>query len=310
MITTVTMNPSFDLTMEVPSIVVGELARATGERLDAAGKGVNVSRALAAHGIPTRALAPIGPPATARRYRELLDEPAILEVIPIEGRIRTNVAVVTPDGVVTKVNGPGPRYATQDLNRVLLEVVAAVEGSAWVVLSGSLPPGVPPAACASLIHSARSLGCRVALDAAGDVLRHGLRAAPDLVKPNRSELSDLCGTPIRTLDEAEAAARTLLGDGVGAVLVSLGADGALLVRAASCLHAIVPPLAVESPVGAGDALLAGFLAEAGDDERALRRAVAWGTAACRLPGSRMPAPGDVRTEEVVVTVRAAQMAGR
>lgn len=310
MITTVTMNPSFDLTMEVPSIVVGALTRASGERLDAAGKGVNVSRALAAHGVPTRALAPIGPPATARRYRELLDAPAILEVVPIAGRIRTNVAVVTPDGVVTKVNGPGPLYAAADLDRVLREVVAAVEGSAWVVLSGSLPPGVPPDACAGLIHSARALGCRVALDAAGEALRHGVSAAPDLVKPNRSELSELCGVPIRTLDDAEAAARTLLDGGVGAVLASLGADGALLVRPGSCLHAMVPSLAVESPVGAGDALLAGFLAEEGDDERALRRAVAWGTGACRLPGSRMPGPGDVQLEEVVMTVRVAPVAGR
>lgn len=305
MIITVTMNPSFDLTMEVPSIAVGTLTRATGERLDAAGKGVNVSRALAAHGVATRALAPIGPPATARRYRELLDAPAVLEVIPIEGRIRTNVAIVTPDGALTKVNGPGPLYGGAALDRVLLEVVAAVEGSDWVVLSGSLPPGVPPEAYAGLIHSAQALGCRVALDAAGEALRHGVRATPDLVKPNRAELSELRGVPIRTLDDAEAAARTLLDGGVGAVLASLGADGALLVRPGSCLHAAVPSLAVESPVGAGDALLAGFLAQEGDDAAALCRAVAWGTAACRLPGSRMPAPGDVRIEEVVMSVRAA-----
>jgi 1-phosphofructokinase len=303
-ITTVTMNPSFDLTMEVASIEIGRLTRATGERLEAAGKGVNVSRALAAHGVATRALAPIGPPATARRYRELLDAQGVLEVIPIAGNIRTNVTIVTPAGVVTKVNGPGPRYLTTELDRVMSEIFSAVEGSAWVVLSGSLPPGVPPEACSALIRSAQALGCRVALDAAGDALRLGIEARPELVKPNRSELSDLCGVPIRSLDDAEAAARTLLTRGVGAVLASLGADGALLVRPGSCLHAAVPSLPVESPVGAGDALLAGFLAAECEDDEALRRAVAWGTAACRLPGSRMPGPGDVDVEEVVMTVRA------
>lgn len=309
MITTVTMNPSFDLTMEVPSIALGTLTRATGERIEAAGKGVNVACALAAHGVETRAVAPIGPPATARRYRELLDAEGVLEVIPIDGRIRTNVTIVTPAGVVTKVNGPGPLYDPAALERVIAAILSVVEGSAWVVLSGSLPPGVPPDAYVGLIRSAQALGCRVALDAAGEALRHGVAAGPDLVKPNRSELSDLSGAPIGTLDEAEAAARVLLENGVGAVLASLGADGALLVRPGSCLHACVRSVVVESPVGAGDALLAGFLAGDGGDQRALHRAVAWGTAACRLPGSRMPGPADMDDQEVVVNARTQMVAG-
>lgn len=298
MITTVTMNPSFDLTMEVPTIEIGSLVRATGERLEAAGKGVNVSRALAANDVPTRALAPIGPPATARRYRELLDVEGVLEVIPIPGRIRTNVTVVTPNGVVTKINGPGPYYTREEFDRVRSAIVAAVVGSEWVVLSGSLPPGVPDDAYLDLIRSAQALGCRVALDAAGEALRHGVAAAPDLVKPNRIELGELYGSPIATVADAQRAARALLDIGVGAVLVSLGSDGAVLVRADSCHHAWVAALPVESPVGAGDALLAGFLSADRDDETALVRAVSWGTAACRLPGSKMPGPADMDLREI------------
>ncbi len=309
MITTVTMNPSFDLTMEVPSIEIGALSRATGERIEAAGKGVNVSRALAAHGIPTRAVAPIGPPATARRYRELLDAEAVLEVIPIFGRIRTNVSIVTPAGVVTKVNGPGPSYDAAALDRVMTAIMAAVAGSAWVVLAGSLPPGVPPDVYIELIRASQALGCRVALDAAGDALRHGVSAGPDLVKPNRIELGDLYGSPIATVDDAERASRALLDIGVGGVLASLGPDGALLVRADTCYHACVAPRAVESPVGAGDALLAGFLANELDDPEGLRRAVGWGTAACRLPGSRVPGPDDVDLREVQMTMRPTPVAG-
>jgi 1-phosphofructokinase len=308
-ITTVTLNPSFDLTMEVPGIEIGALSRATGERIEAAGKGVNVSRALAAHGIATRALAPIGPPATARRYRELLDAEAVLEVIPISGRIRTNVSIVTPTGVVTKINGAGPRYDAAALDRVMTAIMAAVAGSAWVVLAGSLPPGVPTEVYIELIRASQALGCRVALDAAGDALRHGVSAGPDLIKPNRIELGDLYGSPIATIDDAERASRALIDIGVGGVLASLGPDGALLVRADACYHACVAPRAVESPVGAGDALLAGFLANELDDPEGLRRAVGWGTAACRLPGSQVPGPDDVDLREVQMTMRPTPVSG-
>lgn len=302
MITTVTLNPSFDLTLQVDELRVGRVSRSRSERLEAAGKGVNVSRALAAHGIQTRAVVALGE-ADEERYQELLDFEGALKVIPVRGPVRTNAAIVEPAGIVTKVNAPGPTY-TPEMIRALTDAIAeVVDGGEWIVFSGSLPPGCAADLYATLIREVKRRGGRVALDAPGEALRHGLGAGPDLVKPNRWELEDACEAVIRTLGDAVEASRTMLRKGSGAVLCSLGPDGALLVTEERCWHAAAEPLEVHSDVGAGDALLAGFLASGRFDADGLRNAVAWGTAACRLPGTQMPGPDDVRGHEVGVAER-------
>jgi 1-phosphofructokinase len=301
-ITTVTLNPSFDLTLQVEELRVGRVSRSRSERVEAAGKGVNVSRALAAHGVPSRAVVALAP-VDERRYQELLDFDGPLEIIPAPGPVRTNTAIVGPPGVVTKVNAPGPTHTPEVIRALTGSVADAVDGSEWVVLSGSLPPGCPDDLYATLIRAVRSRAGRVALDAAGEPLRHGVAAGPDLVKPNRWELQETWGSPVGTLGDAVTGARAMLAGGAGAVLCSLGPDGALLLTGDAWWHATAEPFDVGSDVGAGDALLAGFLAAGGFDGEALRTAVAWGTAACRLPGAQMPGPDDVRAEHVAITER-------
>jgi 1-phosphofructokinase len=299
-IVTVTLNPSFDLTLEVDELIAGGISRAGAERLEAAGKGVNVARALAGHGVATRAVAALDP-AAAPRFEELLDAPGVLRVVAVSGVLRTNVTVVEPAGVVTKINGPGPEHSAEGSRAMLAEVTRALDGADWVVLSGSLPPGCPDDTYAVLIGEARRRGCRVALDTEGVPLRLGIAAGPDVVKPNREELQRLTGVPIDTLGDAVGSALAMVELGARAVLCSLGAEGAVLVSRDVCLHGSVPPLEIESHVGAGDALLAGYLAAADESpEHSLRRAVAWGTAACRLPGTQMPGPDDVIIKEVHV----------
>lgn len=302
MIATVTLNPSFDLTLEVEELCVGRVNRSGVERIEAAGKGVNVSRALAGHAVRTKALVALGQ-ADAGRYKELLDFDGALEIISIPGPVRTNVAIVEPAGIVTKVNAPGAGYTPEWSRALTTPVIEAADASQWIVLSGSLPPGCPDDLYATLIAEVKRRTVRVALDAEGDALGHALAAGPDLVKPNLWELQSASGTVIGTLGQAVDGARIVLGKGARAVLCSLGPDGALLVTGEGCWHAIAEPLEVDSDVGAGDALLAGFLASGRIDAVALRDAVAWGTAACRLPGAQMPGPGDVRADDVDVTDR-------
>jgi 1-phosphofructokinase len=169
-----------------------------------------------------------------------------------------------------------------------------------LAVSGSLPPGVPTTFYGRLIEAVAPTGVRVALDTSGEPFQHALADEPDVVKPNRDELAEAVGRSIGTLGDAVDAAELLREKGARAVLASLGADGAILVDASGVTYAEAPVAVPRSAVGAGDALLAGFLAAGGAGVRALVEALAWGAAATALPGSRMPGPGDLRREAVVV----------
>ena len=171
-------------------------------------------------------------------------------------------------------------------------------GVEWVVGCGSLPPGVAEAFYARLAERVGT-SARIAVDADRGALRAALSRPLALVKPNRSELEELVGRPLETLGAVVDAATELVSTGVERVLVSLGADGAVFVDASgAAYHAVAPIDDVVNPVGAGDALLAGFLA-GGADAGALPTAIAWSVAACRAAGTRMP-PVTPRDEAAVV----------
>lgn len=299
MIVTLTPNPSVDRTVEVAALLRGEVLRATGGRVDPGGKGVNVSRALAAHAVATRAVLPIGG-AVGRQLVDLL-EPVGIEVVQvsIHGDVRANVSVVEPDGSVTKLNELGPTLSATETDALVQATVRASGGAAWTVLSGSLPPGCPVDLYATLLSL---LPGPVAVDTSGEPLGKALPARPHLVKPNREELAEVSGLPVHTVGQAVTAARSLVERGARAVLASLGADGAVLVTDTDAWFAESPVDAPISSVGAGDAALAGFLAAGGAGPEALRRALAWGSAAVRLPGSRMPGPNDLDLSAVQLAV--------
>ena len=297
MILTLTPNPSVDRTVEVDALTRGAVLRATGSRIDPGGKGVNVSRALAAHGIDTCAVLPCGG-AEGVQLTALLSLAGVdVRTVPISGAVRANVSVVEPDGTVTKLNEPGPTLTPGEVDAVIEATLKAAQGSAWVVLSGSLPPGCPDDLYATVL---RALPGPTVVDSSGAPLLAALPAGPDLVKPNREELAEASGLPVDSVGQAVTAARSLLARGAKAVLASLGADGAVLVEATGAWYGHAPVDAPVSSVGAGDATLAGFLAGGGHGPAALREALAFGSAAVRLPGSRMPGPGDLDRTTVVI----------
>jgi 1-phosphofructokinase len=297
-IVTLTANPSVDRTVEVDALVRGAVLRATGQRVDPGGKGVNVSRALAAHGVPTRAVLPTGG-AEGLQLAQLLEASGVeVRPVPVAGAVRANVSIVEPDGTVTKVNEPGPELDAAEVAALVAATVGAAEGGSWVVLSGSLPPGCPDDFYATLL--ARLPGPTV-LDSSGVPFERALGARPSLVKPNREELAEASGLPVRTVGQAVAAARVLLERGAGAVLASLGADGAVLLDETGAWYGESPVDAPVSSVGAGDATLAGFLVGGGRGRDALRTALAFGAAAVQLPGSRLPGPKDIDFCTVVIT---------
>jgi len=293
MIVTLTLNPSVDRTVEVETLARGEVMRALGVRVDPGGKGINVSRALAAHDLPTRAVVTVGG-AEGEHLVTLLRDTGI-EIVPvrIQGAIRSNITVVEPDGTTTKFNEPGAQLSPEELAAVFAAVKAAVESADWLVASGSLPPGTPASVYADLVRSLQGSGTSVAVDTSGLALEAVLAAAPALVKPNRDELAEVTGRQLSTIADVVEAGMRLIGLGAGAVLASLGADGAVLVDRDGAIHGRTPAVPQLSSVGAGDAMLAGFLAGGGKGADSLAEALAWGAAAVLQPGSGMPSPDEI-----------------
>jgi len=304
-VVTLTPNPSVDRTIAVADLRRGEVHRATSSRIDPGGKGINVSRALTANGTSTVAVLPSGGPE-GRLMEALLEAAGVpRHTVPVSGTLRMNVAVVEPDGTTTKLNEPGPSLTDDEIAALISAAVAAVgPETRWVVGSGSLPPGAPTDLYATLVRAARAVGARVAIDSSEAPLAAAVGAAPNLIKPNHEELAELVGHPLPTLGDVCTAARDLVAGGIETVVVSLGGDGALLIDADTCAHAIAHIDDPLSTVGAGDCLLAGVLhalSHGANGTDAMATGVAWGAAAVRLPGSRVPSPDQVAAIDVTLT---------
>jgi 1-phosphofructokinase len=313
-ILTLTANPSMDRTVPIPSpLTRGAVQRATHVTQEAGGKGVNVSRALAKSGTRTLAILPGDDDDAVLTGLRSISVP--FRNLPIGAGLRINTAITEPDGTTTKINEPGPELSEEHQRALLDVVVAEARGAEWLVLAGSVPPGVPPTFYTRVTAAVRDAygpdAPLVAIDSSGEPLIEAAAGvpAPDLLKPNAEELSELTG--IGTGDELEhdldAAARAcavLVSVGVGAVLATLGSRGALLVTGTGAWHAVHAPITTRSTVGAGDSALAGYLLahSAGElPENCLRQAVAHGSAAAGLPGSTVPSLDQTTPSAVVVT---------
>lgn len=290
MIVTVTPNPSVDRTISVTKLVPGAVHRASATRTDPGGKGVNVARALVRNGAEAMAVLPLGGDDGEWVSRALTRERVAHRVVPVDGATRTNVAIVDEGGRTTKVNEPGPSLPPG----VLEAFVAAIDDEAsHVALCGSLPAGADPELFAELVRRYRG---RCVVDTSGIPFARAVAAGPSLIKPNVQELAELVGTPLPRLGDVVDAARTLVDAGVGVVVASLGADGALWVSDDTLAFAAARAVRPRSTVGAGDCLLAGVLAaldEGATPELALAQGVAWGAASVSLPGSAVPGPDDI-----------------
>ena len=296
MIVTLTPNPSIDRAVLIDALRRGEVHRATGSRIDPGGKGVNVSRALAAQGADTVAVLPSGGPE-GHLLDELLDSAGVAHSsVPVAGTVRMNISVLEPDGTTTKLNEPGPTLSQDEVAALLDMTLERSSSAGWVVGCGSMPPGAPTDLYAVLVRRVRERGGRVAIDSSGASFSAAVAATPHLIKPNHEELAELVGHDLPTLRDVRDAARELVSAGIEVVAVSLGGDGALVITDDVCAHAIAPISAPLSTVGAGDCMLAGLLhglSTGHEPADALVTGVTWGSAAVTLPGSRVPAPADL-----------------
>lgn len=292
MIVTCTPNPSLDRTIEVDRLLRGEVQRVRSVTVQPGGKGINVARALHANGHDVRAIAPLGG-AEGELFARLVEEAGVqFTPVRVEQPIRVNITLAEADGTTTKLNDRGPTLDDAARDRLLGDTLDAAGGARWLAGCGSLPPGAGDDLYAALVTRARAADRRVAVDTSGPALAAVVDAGPDLIKPNHHELAELTGDELKTFGDVVTAARQVIGRGVVSVLVSLGGDGALLVTDDAVWFGESEPVTVRSTVGAGDSLLAGFLAAGGDGPESLATGIAWATAAVSLPGSTMPSPDD------------------
>ena len=260
MIITVTLNPALDKTMCVPRFCVGSVNRVEESRLDPGGKGINVSKVIRAIGGESVAMGIVG--GTAGEFiRDQLDQMGIRNDFAFaRAETRTNLKVVDPEkGTNTDINEPGAPVERTVLQEVWEKLSGLAKPGDTVVFAGKNPPGVGDSQLAEWITQLRQNGVRVALDTVGTAMKIGVAAGPTIIKPNESELAELCETTLPTIEDLIGAARHVAANGVNYVVVSLGADGALFVSEQWAYRAYGVEVPVGSTVGAGDAMLASIL---------------------------------------------------
>ena len=297
MIVTLTLNPSLDRTVEVDRLERGAVLRTSEPVLEPGGKGVNVTRALTANGVPSLAIAAVAGPEGAELSRLLERDGILCRFVPVSGRTRSNTTVCDADGTVTKLNEPGSPLRSDDLEAIATAIRTSVRDGDWLVVSGSVPPQLSPAQISTLLEEATAAGAQLVVDTSGEALAAAVAAHPRLIKPNGEELAELVGRELGSMAEVIGAAEEVRSRGVEYVLVSLGAQGAVLVGPAGVIVGESPVDQPRSTVGAGDCFLAGFLSRFTSDpsrlDEAMLEALAWGAAATRLPGSAVPHPADL-----------------
>jgi tagatose 6-phosphate kinase len=291
MIVVVTPNPAWDVTYHVERMARHGSNRPMAVSGRAGGKGINVARVLRGLGVAVSAVAPLGGPTGERIRAELgaADIPLVEVSVAAETRCTTTV-VETVSGGATSFNEPGLAHSAAEWAALVGVTSELLGGATALVLSGSLPPGVPVSGYAELVALARAAGVPVLLDASGPALRAGVAAGPDVVKPNADELREAVGEadPERAVVAMSVALRAAGGR---AVVASFGSEGLLAGTDAGWWRARPPETIRGNPTGAGDAAVAGLargLAEGDPWPARLRDAVALSAAAVAAP-----AAGDV-----------------
>lgn len=278
MIYTCTITPSLDYTTYLPELRLGELNRTSEVFYYPGGKGINVSRVLGRLGTSSIALGYIGG-FTGLYISDFLKAEGILtDFIRTEDITRINVKVKAAEE--SELNGPGPRI-NELQQKELLEKVQVMRSGDWFVLAGNLTDSIPTSFFEKLATICEENNVKFVLDTSGSALKDLIHTKSFLIKPNIEELGELFDTKISTKEEALHFAKKLVGKGIQHVVVSMGGEGALLVTKDLALHAEAPKGQVVNTVGAGDSLVAGFLAsftKSEDATEAFRYGVASGSA--------------------------------
>lgn len=279
MIYTVTFNPAIDYVVRTPQMKMGEVNRSSSEEIFFGGKGINVSVVLAELGVCSKALGFVAG-FTGRAIEEgIADKGVTSDFVHLEkGFSRINVKIKSDEE--TELNGQGPVISETDIAKLYSKLDELSEGDT-IVLAGSIPNSLPADIYEKILAYLAPKNIRAVVDATGKLLMNVLKYKPFLVKPNNHELGEIFGVKLKTYDDIVMYANKLREMGAKNVLVSMAGDGAVLVDEQGNVHSCgVCKGTVVNSVGAGDSMVAGFIAgcEKGNYDYALKLGTAAGGA--------------------------------
>ncbi len=257
---TVTLNPSMDRTLQIAGLSIGDVNRVNSIDEEPAGKGINVAKVLQLFGLEPWMAGFLGGYIGDEMLRRLQAKCGNLNFTACVETTRMNIKVEC-DGEVTEFNGLGPQITAGEMEAFLIAFHRSMADTTHLVLSGSLPPGIPKDTYANLIAVARQVNPNVfvCLDASGEALMHGMKSMPDMIKPNLAELGEYLGKPLENASDAVKPMLRLFESGVAHALCSLGADGMLVVDKGEVLRCYGPPIQPVQTVGCGDSAVAAYL---------------------------------------------------
>lgn len=260
MVITVTLNPAMDKTMNVDNFTPGEVNRAAGIRYDIGGKGINVSKVLKNLGVESVSTGFLGGIWENTFMEELAARNISADFVHIHGNTRTNTKIVDEvNKVFTDVNEPGPDITDCELENIINKFSEICKKGDMVVFSGGVSPSVPNHIYKTLIEIAKKNEAFVILDAEGELLSEGLKAIPNVIKPNEFELSRLLGIESNNRNEIIKKALQLKNNGIERIMISLGSKGAIYITDEGIYFADALKVQVRGTVGAGDSMVAGLI---------------------------------------------------
>jgi 1-phosphofructokinase len=294
---TLTLNPAIDQMVLLEEFLPGDANRIMESRTDPGGKGINVSRALLELGCESVAMGFAA--GTRGRFVEaaLKERGIYTDFVRIPGKTRTNITIIDQKhNTTTTLNEPGPQTDPHHMANLTRRLRKHLSADDWLVIGGSVPPGLPTDVYGGIIEMANAMGVRCVLDTEGSPFRSAIGAKPYMVKPNRAEVERLLGHLPKSKDPMLDAADQIHALGVEVVVLSQGARGAVMVTSQGAWRAYPPALAASNTVGTGDAMVAGMvqvLSHGGSPEEALRLGSAAGAAAALTVGTQPCRPADV-----------------
>lgn len=312
MITTITLNPCIDQTIELDTLELGKTNKILSVKEYVGGKGINVSVVLRRLNVENKAAGFIYKKDERRVETYLQNEGCKTCFTEVEGHMRTNVKLFEREtGRMSELNEKGKLVDSGDLDQFFQGLDEVLKDTIILVVNGSVPPGVPADIYRRIIQKANEKGITTVLDASGELFRNGVEASPVLVKPNLQELEEICGKKVNSLDELVDIGQKFVRGGVKYVCISLGSEGAVFMTNKQVFFADPLDIEVKGVQGAGDSMVAGFcygIANGQSEEEIFRYGMACAAASLIHPGTELCEKNDV--EEMLPLVRIKCLKGK